>query len=470
MKNTLRGIAFVLLLALCVGGTYRIVSWKDTTGNYLSSVQQLEHTGEGLVDVFFVGSSHCYCSVYPDFLWRDDGIAAFDLAISGQDKWSSYYSLKEAFKTQKPEAVFVECYGLLYDGYLVEGNKYRNLLSFGPTAENMALIERTVGREDRWKYFLRWPIVHTRYHELGKYDFVQYEPSVYGRGANCGWVTGQGPDLGIARSCEGLGALSGENEEWMEDMIALAGEEGFTLVFFVAPMGVSEDDQMVFNAAAAYAAERGVDFVDFGKLSDVIDFDSGTDFEDGNHCNAYGAAKVMEYLRGYLAENFDLKDHRGEAAYELWDLSYRYYRRLEAERVYAGNTGSMDEYLAAAFADEDVVTILNLEGSWEKYSPELCGCLESLGIDAEKYPQGGKWIWRDGEPVFFMSNEDPQAYFLDLSDSDTLRIENRSAKYGESSGANVMIGRTPYGRYTDGLTVLLYDSFRGAVAGIRELE
>ncbi len=470
MKNVLKGVSFVLLLLLSICGVYRVISWKDTTGEYLSAVQQLQNTGDDLIDVFFVGSSHCYAAVYPEYLWRDEGIAAFDLAISGQDKWSSYYSLKEGLKTQNPKVVFVDVYGLLYDGYEVEGNKYRNLLSFGPSAENMALIEKIVGKENRWDYFLRWPVVHTRYRELQKYDFVQYEPSVYGRGAAFGWHVGKGPDLEAARSCNELGELSDENRLWLDEMAALSQKENFTLVFFVAPMLVSQERQSIFNAAAQYVKERGIDLIDFGKLSRELNLDSDRDFSDGLHCNAYGAAKVTEYFRSYLTTHFELGDHRGEDAYALWDLSYRYYCRLETEREYNINVKSMEEYLAKAMEDEDVTMIVNVEGSLENYTQELNDCLEQLGIDPEQYPLGGKWVWRGGECIFSMDNGDPQAFYLDLSDTDTLRIENRSEKYGESATANVMLNRTAYGRDEAGMTVLLYDTFRGVITGLKELK
>ena len=469
MKSVLRGIVFILLLVLSISGTYRIISWKDTTGDYLSSVQQIQNTGEGLVDVFFIGSSHCYNSVYPEYLWRDSGIAAFDLAISGQDKWSSYYSLKEALKTQEPEVVFVDCYGLLYDGYLVEGNKYRNLLSFGLSSDNMALIEKIAGKEEKWDYFLRWPIVHTRYRELTQYDFVQYEPSVYGRGAHHEWVTGAGPDFQEARSCEAVGELSEENQSWIDDMISLSREKDFELVFFIAPMAVNEEDQTVFNSAARYVKEQGMDLIDFGKLSQELELDGDSDFCDMNHCNAYGAAKVTEYLRKYMAEHFELEDHRGESDYQLWELSYQYYCRLEMEQEYNNKTENMEEYLTRALEDEDITVILNLGGYWGGYSQELCLCLEMLGISEEDYPQGGKWVWYNGEPVFSMDSADPQVYLLELSDTEMLRIENRSVKYGEDGGTDVMINRVSYGNDSGGMFVVLYDNFRRTIIGVREV-
>lgn len=469
MKKFFRGVFFAVLLSGAVYGVYHIVSWKDTTGGYLSSVQQLYHTEDNLIDVLFLGSSHCYCSVYPEYLWRDDGIAAFDLAISGQDKWASYYGLKEALKTQSPKVVAVECYGLLFDGYGDTGNKYRNLLSFKLSANSISLIRQSAEAGNRLDYILRWPIVHTRYRELQKHDFVQYEPSAYGRGANFGWNVGEGPSLSWIPFYDELTDLSEDNRQWMDDMIALSKENDFDLVFFAAPKSIGEKEQKIFNVAAKYASDRGCGFLDFGKLSEVINLESDSDFIDGNHCNADGAAKVTGYWGSYLMENFQLQNHRGDDAYELWDLSYRYYCRLETERSYNSGMYNTEEYLAEAFQDEDLTVIITLKGEWEEYSEELQRCLKSMDILAEDYPDGGNWVWKDNELLFSMNREEDSIYLLDLSGSDTLKLENRSVKYGEGGTSDVMIGRNSYGRSNPGMTVILYDNFRGVVTSFREL-
>lgn len=470
MKKVIRGILFAVLLVLTVRAVYGVVSWKDTTGDYLSSAQQLYHTGDGLIDVLFVGSSHCYCSIYPEYLWRDGGVSAFDLAVSGQDKWASYYSVKEALKTQKPKVVFVECYGLLYEGYQQEGNKFRNLLSYKLSGNSISLIRKVQGEGERLDYILRWPIVHTRYRELGQYDFEQYAPSVYGRGAGYNWDVNVGPYFPAALSCDATDELSEENKSWIDEMIALSQKEDFALVFFVAPKIVDEQRQTIFNSAAQYVTEQGMDFIDFGKLAEELGLDVNRDFADGNHCNADGAAKVTGYIGDYLSEYFELTDHRGDDSYRLWEQNDHYFCRLETEREYNITVESMEEYLAKAMEDEDVTMIVNVEGSLENYTQELNDCLEQLGIDPEQYPLGGKWVWRGGECIFSMDNGDPQAFYLDLSDTDTLRIENRSEKYGESATANVMLNRTAYGRDEAGMTVLLYDTFRGVITGLKELK
>ena len=100
--RAIRIILFSGLLAICVWRVYKVLSWKDTTGGYLSSLSQMYHTDDDLMDVVFLGSSHCYCGIYPCYLWRDHSMAAFDMAVSGQDKNSTYHVLKETLKTQSP--------------------------------------------------------------------------------------------------------------------------------------------------------------------------------------------------------------------------------------------------------------------------------------------------------------------------------------------------------------------------------
>lgn len=466
MKKVVRGICFAILLSLIMWETYRVLSWKDTTGGYQSSAQQLYHTDDNLIDVLFVGSSHCYNSVYPDCLWRDSGIAAFDLAISGQDKSSSYYSIVEALKTQSPKVVLVESSGLLHEGYGQEGNKYRNLLAYKNSADSLALAEE-VDEENKWNYFLKWPIVHTRYRELGQYDFVQYEYSIYGRGAAIGWGIGPGPDLQAFAADEETVELSPENIEWLDRLIELSREEDFTLVFFLAPMMMYGPNQKIINAAAEYVREQGFDFLDFGKKAEELGLNPDTDFGDGNHCNGYGAEKITRYLGKYLSKHFDLTDHRNDEAYHLWDVSFHYYYRLEREKK-LNETGEIGEYLSMALEDSELTVILALDGVTDTRSAELTLCMASLGISEEEYGQGGKWVWQEEQIVFSMDGADSQRYLLKLSDTETLKLENRAALYGERPVRDVMINRIEYGSDGGGLKVLVYDNFRKTVISVRQ--
>ena len=98
MKKVIRGIAFLIIAVMVIIQVFSVLKWKDTNGDYLSSTRQLYATEKDLMDIVFMGSSHCYCGICPDVLWGNYGISAFNMTTSGQDKISSYHLLKETLK------------------------------------------------------------------------------------------------------------------------------------------------------------------------------------------------------------------------------------------------------------------------------------------------------------------------------------------------------------------------------------
>jgi len=124
MKKGIRAVTFGIIAILCICQVYKILSWKDTTGAYLSATQQLYATEDELIDLVFMGSSHCFCGVNPSVLWDTYGISAFDMAISGQDKSSTYHTLKELLKTQSPKVVCIDMWGVVFEEHGVESNVY----------------------------------------------------------------------------------------------------------------------------------------------------------------------------------------------------------------------------------------------------------------------------------------------------------------------------------------------------------
>ena len=134
-KKAIKCIVFIVLAGACIAGAFRIFKWKDTSGDYNSSIEQLKNTPKDTIDVVFTGSSHTYCGIYPGVFWEQEGYSVFDMAISGQDKYSGYRSLKELLKTQSPKVVFVDLYPFTYDKHAVEGNEHRNMMAL-PTSRN----------------------------------------------------------------------------------------------------------------------------------------------------------------------------------------------------------------------------------------------------------------------------------------------------------------------------------------------
>lgn len=472
-KNLIRIIStvvFAALVVLVIGSVYRALSWKDTTGAYFSSFRQLDATEDDLVDVVFVGSSRCYDSAYPAFYWENAGIAAFDMSVSGQDRDSSYHHLKELLKTQDPKVVFVELYGLYFEKSTIIGNIYRNLLSMKTSKNSVELVNEYISqfgdKDDIPDYVAKFPIVHTRYRELQKYDFVTNVPNTFMRGEHVFWENDPIEGYGAFDYAYDPIELPENRLEWLEKMYELSRKEGFELVFYVAPYAVSESEQTYYDAAAEFAASHGVKMIDFNRLGDVY-FDPATDFSDTAHCNAFGAKKVADYLTGFLKENYELEDHRGDARYYQWDKDLEYvYRQKEYNEMNNGEL-SFTEVLDKLSRMDDVTAIISLEGAYGyNYQESSWGeDFYSLGVSSDDYQIGGKWIYRNGAVTKVNNNDvNEEPYYEELGKYDTLRIKFESHFL---SPENIMIGKTGYENGYCSLMVIVYDHTLNEVTVVR---
>ena len=453
MKKAIRLIAFLLVLVGVLLGTYRVYAWKDTSGDYLSSTQQLYHTPENTIDVAFAGSSHCYCTIYPALLWEKNGIAAFDAATSGQDKATTYHLLVELCKTQSPKVVWVDLYGLLLDRQEIEGNTYRNMLAMKTSKNSIELIKEYVEPQRQMDFFLKWPIVHTRFWELWKYDYLQYEPSTYGRGAVYQWGV-EIPDKGDFETDQ-IGELSEVNLNWLNRLCQLSEKEGFELVFFVAPFRAYEDEQEIINAAGQFAKERGIAFFDFNKMGEELAIDYETDFRESFHLNAYGAEKVTEFVRQYLLEHYDLPDRRGDSRYEVWDKDLTWYRHLEFRGLLMSGRG-INEVLDAIDQMDQIFVAVDVRTDGRTINEDEIQFLERLGFTREEVQEGGSWILQDGEKKKVLEDQGKvKEYSQELNKYDSIRIrrgENRTA-------GDICINYEELLQMDCTVTVIVYDLF-----------
>ena len=463
MKKVIRGIAFLIIAVMVIIQVFSVLKWKDTNGDYLSSTRQLYATEKDLMDIVFMGSSHCYCGIVPDVLWGDYGYAAFNMTISGQDKASTYYHLKELLKNQSPKIVCVELWGLTYDKHAVEGNVHRNLMAMNLSKNAIGLIQAYADEEEQMDYILRWPIVHTRYKELKRYDFVPYEYSEYGRGVELSYQIGWSAFPSEAVACEEVGELTVTNKEWLENLYRVSEEEDFELVLFFAPTMVDVEQQKQVNAAKKFAEERGIDFFDFNRLTADVGLDYSRDFIDQTHLNGYGAEKLTRYLGTYIEQKYPLDDHRGDEAYEQWEKSYTHYERT----LQAGTLLSISDpasYFTILSELKDFTYLVSFDGNYKQSTLDLAGYAQILGLTEEQYEKGGTFLFKDGEITHLLDNESEEIVIYELNECDALKIQNMEL-VKENAGAlnDVMLNMESVGSIYTGLNVVVYDDFKKRV-------
>ena len=454
MKKIAKCLAFALLVILVTVRVFNILSWKDTTDEYMSSVEMLYSTDKDLIDAVFLGSSHTYCTMYPSVMWNHRGISAFDMSVSGQDRVSAYHALKEVLKTQSPKVVFAEMYTLLYDRAPQEWMVYRNVLSLRPSLNSKDHIEGLIDEEEQGDYLLRFPIIHTRYKELKRYDFYNNPRNEYMRGEFLGWHIESGLKNPQARFEKEVIPLSDANKKWLDDLRELSEKEGFELVFFLDPYTVTAEQQKMINAAKEYAEEYGIDFYDFNLLSKDIGVDWNHDMLDVDHTNGFGATKISMYVSELLADKYGLSDHRGDARYSQWDLDYKQYAH-SYQQFKLEDAGNVPEFLEIAKTISDVAIYISVDGEFEN----ITDWIYQLGISEEELGNGGKWLWKDSVQTKLMDNSGGDLVCHEYSRFDNVIVQCTK----DDPESNILVNGEPAITSSNGVSIVVYDIFNNKV-------
>lgn len=450
IKNTAKILVFCILFLFLLNRIYDVFSWKDTAGDYTSSVESFYSLEDNVVDVLFLGSSHCYCSVIPAQLWQDYGMASFNMAISGQDLASSYYNFKEALKTQDLKVVCVDLFGCVFSGYMVEGNLYRNTLSRKLSLSSIEEANVIVETDNKSDFILRWPIIHTRYKELQKRDFVKKRPAYLGYKTE---FTVKGAKKEVYPNVEPK-PFGEKEQELLLKIIDLAEESGTELVLFLAPYQMSLTDQEYIAYAKQMAAEHNVPVLDMTEASEELMLDWDQDFVDYGHTNVLGARKVTAYMGEYLKNNFDLQDYRGDERYALWDLDLKT-RQHEMINHQLKQIADISVYFDTLVGLEDYTIIVSTTGEYLSETAEIESYLQMLGGFHEYYDGSNVWVFDNKENVYVSNSRE--------------MLQNMPLSYGEllisgSGGTtNVIVDRMNFKATTNGVNILVYDNLSGTI-------
>lgn len=452
MKKIGKSVVFCIVLAIFLNQLYSVFSWKDTAGGYTSSVNALYEFKEDLVDVLFLGSSHCYCSINNSVLWQEQGIASFSLAISGQDLVSSYHCLKEALKTQTPEVVCLELYGATFHGYGVESNMYRNTLSLRLSGDAISNI-RNIAPDRERELTLRWPIIHTRYSELTEEDFVDKSYPYLGYLAefHCHPVGGLCSYYG-----EEIKPINEEEEKWLRKIIELAKEENIDVCLFMAPVVSSQEEQMALNYVQTIADEYGIHMINMPKMQGELDINPATDFIDATHTNYYGSQKVSSYMGNFLKEHYDLKDRRGDESYNIWVEDAKA-RKHEWQNYVLLQTYDLAPYVEQLAEYEDYTVIMATNGNYGADTGMAEGILLSMGI-LSPATNGGIWVIDNGELIVESGGGNFFAY-MEIGKSDL-------AVSSQQGTNDVIIDQISHIKVGNGINIVVYDKLMDKVIDV----
>ena len=301
MRDSKKNAVFIaiLLVLLMISSAIvdNIMSTNDSFVNERNKCKyNIRDEKENTLDVLVVGDSLSYTAVSPMVLWKNYGITGYVCGQAGQRADEAFYLLKNVYKTQKPKLVIIET-NMLF-------GKRTQLSAIGDGIESTANYYMSVFEgHDIWK-----SLVFKRQYNNENYKgfFVKTNVAPYTNGEY----------MVESNQQENLP----ENVRLYMDKIIKLCEKNDTQILLLSSPSPKNCNYAKHNGLVAYAAEKGLAYLDLNLKTDEIGIDWTTDSLDmGDHLNLSGGDKVSQCLGEYLSSNYTLTDHRSDKLYSDWE-------------------------------------------------------------------------------------------------------------------------------------------------------
>lgn len=320
----LRLVCFTLLTLLLLTYTSYVLTPKYDYG--ICSMMNLYQQPRESIDVLAVGTSLVYAGINTNVLWAEYGIASYNLCSAEQPFWVSYYTIREALKTQRPKLILLDAKPSVYTrDYSKRGRIILSTFGIRGLDNRIGAIQASVEKpQDALGYIFGLPEVHSNYARVQANDFL-LPPDNGGRGENWkGYIEAdtverlQRPSLvwnSVRRN------LNKRQEEYASKIFELARQEGIPLMVIGLPNPDYANDHMYYNALWSLAQEYGISGVNYNDPGLRFDLRYSSDFADWQHLNVKGSITFTRKLGADLKQWFALPDRRGDSKYASYDVS-----------------------------------------------------------------------------------------------------------------------------------------------------
>ncbi|MBQ7615113.1 MAG: hypothetical protein IJU77_08700 [Butyrivibrio sp.] len=322
-KHFLR-IIFVLLTVVSLWYWDGVMCIKNDDG--IQQAKAMYYQPKDTVDVVMMGSSHIHYDIDTGILWKKYGISSFDYSAAEQPLWITYYYLREFCKYQNPKVVVLDLYSpaLRKDDYQYEW-ALPNILGMRFSLNKLEMLNESLERDRISDYFPSFWVYHGRFNDLTAEDFIypfkgQRELVNY-KGYKP--VFQVQPQTKPTIKQQGSGVLTIKSEIYLQKIIDYTKKNNIELFLVVTPYITNDDEELIYNRVKEIAQINNIEFNSTNYDYDKIGLDFEKDFMDNSHLNYTGAGKFTEYLGKELKSRFKLTDHRGDPAYDSWEVNYR---------------------------------------------------------------------------------------------------------------------------------------------------
>lgn len=340
LYNFIKIVAFLFLAFLMVAFLSSFLARKSNHKYY--------ETAKEPIDVLFFGNSHVAYGIYPMDLWRDYGIASYNLGNNACGLPASYWTLKYALEKQNPKVVVVDC-NTVSAGFISPEGTYNEYLQAALDGIPMswtkweASRDLTVNPSNSLYYFFNFAVYHSRWEEVKMREAAE-EQLYLGRGGDI-WnnIATPIPSEALSGQEEPLSTIPGMGDwEYLRKIVTLCQEKRVPLLLTYIPFPARYDSLMeaftvhtiVDWAKEVYGTDCLVDYLDYDTLLDGTGIHFSTDCSDADsHLNSSGVHKTDRFLGAFLQEHYQVPDRRGDKRYENWDEDLAVWTSRIADRV-----------------------------------------------------------------------------------------------------------------------------------------
>lgn len=455
MKRTVIRIScFLILLTMVLMITNHVFKVKYGDGIYgCTKFYELE---DNTVDVLFLGSSHAFEGFNTGVLWSDYGMAAYILAGSDQPLWNTYYYLKEALKTQKPELIVLEGYLTTYQReYIDDSRIIKNNFGLKWSGDKIDSIKVSAPKERWGEFLLEYVQYHNRYAELSREDFLPDQGKPLYRdwkGFGCNMNTSKLENRDVSHVTE-RAPLSQKTETYYRKIIELAQENSIPITVVISPYAeITEEQQKRYHTAEEIAAEYGVDFNNYNLCYQETELDFTKDAADGGHLNYRGSLKFSEAVGKYLKANYVISDRRGDPRYQSWEKNADFIKEQIDNQILT-ETGDMRSFLSQ-IGNENYSFFISIDGSCHSGMEGVKDIMDAFHITYE----GHRGIWyidTDGE-IWYSGGEEAEKYIK--PDGHDICMRRVWIEDAEDYANTLIVDNTEYKNVKNGINITVYSS------------
>ncbi len=399
-------ISVLISISILLFGMARMRDVFSTGDIYMKAFYEQEKDS---IDVLILGSSRAWVDIEPTILWDQYGITSFGLGASCQSVCSSFFYLKEAIKTQKPEVVVFEGSG--FKPGVGETDIYRqnSLFSMKLSLNKLDAIKAIVPERKRTKFLFEYIYYHNRYSSLTIDDYMkQYKAvnrlpypdyKVFKGSSDLFWTQDfSGENLYVENRGERL-PLDEKAVEYYEKIIDLCRDNEIALITIISPYaGYNSNDAAYYNSSSDLASEHNIPFINFNEHLTELSLDPAQDYAEASHLNWCGTKKFSVFLGDYLMNHYDLTDHRPdylrdmEGIYSTWESSSKFYHNAVRDYEYSQVNDCAMYFVSYCDIPDDIFAIVKLDDPVSLYSESVKLLLSRMGITVEEAETPGMWL------------------------------------------------------------------------------